>query len=240
MKKYILIIALIISTAITAKADTTVTNQTYTVPNSPFTLTKQITQTIEGGGENMIVTTAYQYFLDVTPSPIHANLQRIEYVGFRVVYQNGFKFFQLFPNGSTIELTDINQALYSPSYYAVNPAGVGRYQLFPQPIFNDLQGVTENACIGNVFSASEAGSVLGVNIMAGYGFLTQANINLINQQKAIESNPIILRQPGFKPLDLQTLQLALAQGNMFQHSAYYNIFDITNVCQNNSNENQGY
>ena len=240
MKKYFLIIALMISTAITAGADTIVTNQTYSVPNSPFTLTKKITQTIEWGEGGGNISTSYQYFLDVTPAAIHANLQRIEYVGFRVVYQNGFKFFQLFPNGSTIELTDINQALYSPSYYAVNPAGIGRYQLFPQPIPNDLQGVSENACLGNVFPASDAGSVLGVNIMAGYGFLTQANINLINQQKAIENNPVIQQQPGFKVLDVQTLQLAIAQGNMFQYSAYYNIFDITNVCQNNSNENKGY
>lgn len=239
MKKYFIIIVLIIGTAITAVADTT----TYSVPNSPFLLTKQITQTVEGWGENVTVITAYQYFLDVKPAAAHSNLQRIEYVGFRVVYQNGFKFYQLFPNGSIQELTDINQSLYAPSYYAVNPASIGRYQLFPAPISSDLPGVTTSACLENVFPATNAGSVLGVNIMAGYGFLTQANVNLINQQKAIEANPIILNQPGFKPLDIQTLQLALAQGNMFQNTAYYNIFDITNNCpivQNNGGWGGGY
>lgn len=242
MKKIALIISLIscliVGVVFSANAYTTVTYQTYGVPNSPFKITKQIIKTVNHCGRECgtEITFKYQYYLKVTPESQHQGLQRIEYVGFRVVYQNGFKFFQLFPNGGLRELNDINQALYEPSKIVSNPADVGQYQLFSQPITSNLTGVQVTACLtgGAFLNIPNANTVQGVNFMAGYGFLTQENMNMVAQQKAMESDPIIQAQvPKVKLLDIQTMKWAMAQANMFQNKEYYNIYDIRNSCQNN-------
>ncbi|MBU1343515.1 MAG: hypothetical protein KKE44_10020 [Proteobacteria bacterium] len=239
MKTLFLIVALVAGAAFDARAYTTVTYQTYGVANSPFIMTQEkITTTgYDEGGTKV----EYQYYLDVKPAAAHENLQRIEYAGFRVVYQTGVRYYQLFPGGGIRELTDINQALYEPSYYVVQPGSIGRYQLFSQPIPDSLQGVAGTVCLNGIsfFNAPDPDKILGVNFMAGYGFLTQENVDLINRQKAMENNPVMQQQPGFKLLDIQTMQWAIAQSNMFQKNAYYNIFDLTNTCQGNLVEHGG-
>ena len=122
MKKSVLIFFLIFGVVSTSDANTTVTYQTYNVPNSPFTITKKTIMTGTFCGRDCNNTTiTYQYYLRVRPEPVHAGLQRIEYVGFRVVYQNTVRYFQLFPDGRIRELTDINQALFEPSNFVLNP-----------------------------------------------------------------------------------------------------------------------
>jgi poly(A) polymerase Pap1 len=69
--------------------------------------------------------------------------------------------------------------------------------------------------------------------MAGYGFLTQKDIDIINLQKSLHNDPVIQQQMiRAQTIDIQTMKWALAQGNMFQKKAYYNVYDLTNMCQN--------
>lgn len=236
MKKSVLIFFLIFGVVSTSNANTTVTYQTYNVPNSPFTITKKTIMTGTFCGRDCNNTTiTYQYYLRVRPEPVHAGLQRIEYVGFRVVYQNTVRYFQLFPDGGIRELTDINQALFEPSNFVLNPGNIGQYQLFSQPIPSNLTGINSSVCLNNVnfFNLPNSGTIRAVNFMAGYGFLTQKDIDIINLQKSLHNDPVIQQQMiRAQTIDIQTMKWALAQGNMFQKKAYYNVYDLTNMCQN--------
>lgn len=243
MKKILIIIGfvfgIIAGVINAASAFTAVTYQIYPVSNSPFVIKQEKTITTTGSGEDRDTTITYQYYLLITPEPQHQALQRIEYVGFRVVNNNGFQYFQIFPNGQIRELRDINQALYEPSKIVLNPTDIGQYKLFSQAIINNLIGVQNSVCINGIqlFNVPDSNSIQGINFMAGYGFLTQANMNMIAQQKAIENDPVVQAQvPAVQLLDIQTMKWAMAQANMFQHQKYYNIFDLTNSCQNNNNQ----
>ncbi|MBU1386945.1 MAG: hypothetical protein KKD32_03740 [Proteobacteria bacterium] len=223
----------IIGVVFTANAST----QTYNVPNSPFVITKQ-TFTVQvpctWGGS--VTENRYQYYLSVKPEGAHAALQRIEYVGFRVVYNNTMRYFQLYPNGGTKELTDPSQALYEPSKIVLSPGSVGIYQLFSHPIPNDLQATNGSVCLDNginFFNLPNPTSIKAINFMAGYGFLTPQNLAIIAQQKALENDPRIQQQiKNAQTMNIQTMKWALAQGNMFKYKEYYNIFDLTYGCNN--------
>jgi hypothetical protein len=243
MKKIIVtigfILCMIAGVVDSTSAFTTVTYQTYPVSNSSLVIQQEKIVTTTGFGEDRDTTITYQYYLLITPEPQHQALQRIEYVGFRVVNNNGFQYFQIFPNGQIRELTDINQALYEPSKIVLNPADIGQYKLFSHAISNNLTGVQNSVCINGtqLFNVPGSNSIQGINFMAGYGFLTQANMNMIAQQKAIENDPVIQAQvPAVQLLDIQTMKWSMAQANMFQHQKYYNIYDLTNSCQNNNNQ----
>lgn len=242
MKKLFLIpcfiFILIVGVIFSANAYTTVTYQTYNVANSPFTIIKKTIKTVNHCGRECDDTTiTYQYYLQVRPAAAHAGLQRIEYVGFRVVYQNTVRYFQLFPNGGIRELSDIGQALFEPSNFVVNPGNIGQYQLFSQPITSNLIGVNSLVCLNGVsfFNLPNSGTIRAVNFMGGYGFLTQANVDLINLQKSLQNDPVIKAQMiKSQTMDIQTMKWALAQGNMFENKAYHNVYDLTNTCQQNN------
>ena len=246
MKKFILITGfaffLVVGIAFTSSAGTTITNVTYSVPNSPFTMTKQTVRTETFCGRGCFdSTTTYQYYLQVRPEAAHSGLQRIEYVGFRVVYQNTIRYFQLFPNGGIRELSDFSQALFEPSNIVLQPGSIGQYKLFSQPIASNLAGINSSVCLNSVsfFNLPNNGTIRAVNFVAGYGFLTQANVDLINLQKSLQNDPVIKAQTvQAQTMDIQTMKWALAQGNMFDKKEYYNIYDLTNTCQQNNNNGQ--
>lgn len=201
----------------------------YTISGTPFTMT--VEKTVESGGVDGEVHTTYQYYLNINPQSSHSGVQRVEYVGFRIVYSNKVQYYQIFENGSVIELTSPDQVLYNPSRYAEDTNSVGRFQI-SGPTSIDLQGVLGTACLndyGMVGSVSTQ-NAQEVNIYAGYGFLTQENTELIDRLEELQNSSIIQQQGSTQALDIETMQLAIAQGNMFSFDCYYPILNLV-ACQ---------
>ncbi|MCP3876126.1 MAG: hypothetical protein GY699_23645 [Desulfobacteraceae bacterium] len=233
MKRIFFTIGFIIAVVFSANA------QTFNVPNSPFVITKTTTTVqVPCNWGSSVTQTRYQYYLSVRPQSLHAGLQRIEYVGFRVVYQNSMRYFQLYPTGGIREISNPNQALYEPSKLVLAPSSVGLYKLFSEPIPNNLQVINGSVCLNNniaFFNLPDPTKIKAINFMAGYGFLTNENLVLIARQKALENDPMIQQHlANAQTMDIQTMKWALAQGNMFQHKAYYNVFDLNYTCQSNN------
>lgn len=246
MKKAVLLLSMICISIIGLFSDGqayVISRQTYAVPNSPFTIIEVKTQ-VGGCGWDDPCTYQYQYYLNVQPSGQHSGLQRIEYVGFRVAYQNQtVAYYQLFPNGSIRRLTDMNQALFEPSKIVLNPGQIGQYQLFSQPLNNRLPGVVSNICLNNInffnlqgnnLNAWNNNGIKAVHFWAGYGFLTQKDIETINLQKSLQNDPVIKAQAvKAQTMSIRDMQWALAQGNMFQKTSYYKVYELINACRNN-------
>lgn len=216
---------------------------TFSVPNSPFTITEVVTLT-GGCHREDPCTYQYQYYLNLKPGAQHSGLQRIEYVGFQVAYQNqAVAYYQLFPNGGIRRLTDMNQALFEPSKIVLNPGETGQYRLFSQPLSFRLSGVVSNICLNNMNFFNLQGShwngngIKAVHFWAGYGFLTQRDIDIINLQKSLQNDPAIKAQTvKARTMSIQDMKWALAQGNMFQKTSYYKVYELINTCQQNNHE----
>ncbi len=207
--------------------------RTFGIPGSSFTMTESILTIKTGERRDWSYRYEYQYSVNVKPRGEHAGLQRIEYVGFRVTYANTVAYYQLFPNGSIKRLANLNQALYQPSRIVTSPGSVGQYQLFQKPLKSRLNGTNVNVCLKNndFFNWSNSQSIRAVHFMAGYGFLTQRDVDVINLQKQLENDPVIKAQMvKSQTYDLQTMKWALAQGNMFQKTSYYKVMDLNNSC----------
>ncbi len=212
---------------------TTVSTRTFGIPGTPFTMTEKSIVKKTGERRDWSYSYEYQYAVNVRPRGEHAWLQRIEYVGFRVTYANTVAYYQLFPNGSLKRLANLNQALYAPSRIVTNPGSVGQYQLFQKPLTSKMTGLNVNMCLksNDFFNWPNSQSIRAVHFMAGYGFLTQRDIDVINLQKKLENDPVIKAQMiKAQTYDIQTMKWALAQGNMFQKTSYYKILDLNNSC----------
>lgn len=205
----------------------------YNILGSPFKITKKATWGyFTPPGQRGGYQTKYDCYIELTPNSVHANMQRVEYIGCQVAYtDNSIKFYQMFPSGGFTELTDINQALYSPSLIVTQPSMVGQYHLFTQYRDFDLQRpATFYQSITNLpmsFGVSQ------ITFMAGYGFLTPDDINLINQYHQVRNSPELQNQPGITLLDENIMKWSLAQGNMFKYTSYYSVLNITNPYTNN-------
>ena len=165
----------------------------------------------------------YQYYITLTPHSSHANLQRIEYVGFCIKRGSGASYFQIFPDGTYKQITDTTQALYTPSQIIDNPKEIGRYKLLPKPIETPLSpggSITTNEHQSGWYSQE-------ISFWAGYGYLTQENLDLIKRQKELENNPVIKSQiTQVSKLSIQQMKWSLAQSNMMENKNYYQIFKI--------------
>lgn len=201
---------------------------TQNIPGSPFTITKEATfKYVQATGSYSAgYRWVYDCYINLPPDSAHANMQRVEYIGCQVTHTDGSrKFYQLFPSGGLQELTDINQALYSPSRIAMQPSSVGKYFLFTS--YQNFDIANPQTFLPLAQRIPMSFFIQQIDFMAGYGFLTPDDIALINQYKEVVNSPELQNQPGITLLDENTMKWSLAQGNMFKYTSYYNVLSIT-------------